>query len=95
MTAQRKPIMMKKPLNMAIRPMPPYGEFAPVWGTSCRPIPKTIAHPMNRKANRNLAFGLVTLRTQLDPPSAVMAERRMIPIIVMTMIAEIPKGIGC
>ena len=33
-TDQRKPIMMKKPVNMAISPMPPYGEFAPMWGTS-------------------------------------------------------------
>ena len=56
-TAQRKPIMMKKPLNRAIRPMPPYGEFAPVCGTSCRPIPKTTAQPMNRNANRNLRSG--------------------------------------
>ena len=29
MTAQRRPIMMKKPENMAMRPIPPYGEFAP------------------------------------------------------------------
>ncbi len=28
-TDQRKPIMMKNPLNIMIRPMPPYGEFAP------------------------------------------------------------------
>ncbi len=33
-TDQRKPIMMKKPVNRAIRPRPPYGEFAPMWGTS-------------------------------------------------------------
>ena len=33
-TDQRKPIMMKKPVNMAMSPMPPYGEFAPMWGTS-------------------------------------------------------------
>ena len=26
--------MMKKPLNMPIRPMPPYGEFAPSCGTN-------------------------------------------------------------
>ena len=29
MTAQRNPNMMKTPLNIMIRPMPPYGEFAP------------------------------------------------------------------
>jgi hypothetical protein len=28
-TDQMKPIMMKKPLNMATRPRPPYGELAP------------------------------------------------------------------
>ena len=33
-TDQRKPIMMKKPVNSAIRPSPPYGELAPSWGTS-------------------------------------------------------------
>ena len=63
MTAQSKPIMMKKPLNMAIRPSAPYGELAPTCGTSCRPIPKTTAHPMNRNVNRNLAFGFVIFRT--------------------------------
>ena len=52
--------MMKKPLNRAIRPIPPYGEFAPVCGTSCSATPKKIAQPMNRKANRNFPFGLVT-----------------------------------
>src|SRR5207344_1098854 len=35
-TAQRNPIMMKNPLNKPSRPMPPYGELAPVWGTSWR-----------------------------------------------------------
>ena len=33
-TAHRKPIMMKKPLNSAIKPSPPYGELAPSCGTS-------------------------------------------------------------
>jgi len=28
-TLQIRPIMMKKPLNIAMRPMPPYGELAP------------------------------------------------------------------
>jgi hypothetical protein len=28
-TDQMKPIMMKKPLNIAISPIPPYGELAP------------------------------------------------------------------
>ena len=64
-------------------------------GTSWRPIPKTTAQPMNRNANRNFAFGLVILRTQLAPPSAVIADRRMIPIIRITIAAEIPNGIGC
>ena len=67
--------MMKKPLNSAIRPIPPYGELAPWCGTSCSPTPKTSAQPMNRNPNRNFAFGLVTLRTQREPPSAVIAER--------------------
>ena len=70
-TAQRKPIMMKKPLNSAIRPIPPYGESAPSWGTSCRPIPKTTAQPMNRNANRNFAFGLVT---RADPARAALGR---------------------
>jgi hypothetical protein len=33
-TAQRKPIMMKNPLNSAISPSAPYGEFAPSCGTN-------------------------------------------------------------
>ena len=41
------------------------------------------------------AFGLVILRTQPEPPSAVIAERRMIVIMVITMMAETPNGMGC
>jgi hypothetical protein len=33
-TDQRKPIMMKNPTKRAMSPSPPYGEFAPSWGTS-------------------------------------------------------------
>lgn len=34
MTLQMKPIITKKPVNIATRPMPPYGELAPSCGTS-------------------------------------------------------------
>ncbi len=50
---------------------------------------------MNRNRNRNFAFGFVILRTQREPPSAAIAALSMIPIIVITMIAEIPNGTGC
>ena len=72
---------MKKPLNRATSPIPPYGELAPVCGTSWSPIPNTTAQPMNRNVNRNFAFGLVIARAQRDGPSDVIADLRMIPII--------------
>ena len=52
-TDQMKPIMMKKPVNIAISPSPPYGELAPSCGTSWSPIPKTTAQPTNRKPKTN------------------------------------------
>ena len=39
-TDQIRPIMMKKPLNRAIRPRPPYGVLAPTCGTSWRHDPE-------------------------------------------------------
>ncbi len=66
---------MKKPLNRAISPIPPYGELAPVCGTSWSPIPNTTAQPMNRNVNRNFAFGLVIRRAQRD--GALGGHRRL------------------
>ena len=66
---------MKKPLNRATSPIPPYGELAPVCGTSWSPIPNTTAQPMNRNVNRNFAFGLVIARAQRD--GALGRHRRL------------------
>ena len=68
--------MMKKPVNRAMRPIAPYGELAPTWGTSWRPIPKTTAQATNRKVNRNFVFGFVTFLTHLAPPSLESADFR-------------------
>src|SRR5262249_50227314 len=80
-TDQSTPIMMKKPTNSAIRPRPPYGEFAPSCGTSCRPIPNTTAQARKAKPNRYLVVGLVMNRLNRLGPSAVIADRRMISSI--------------
>ena len=48
---------MKNPLNIAISPMPPYGELAPSCGTSWSPIPNTIAHRTISAANSSFVFG--------------------------------------
>src|SRR5947207_3265960 len=87
--------MMKKPLNSAMSAKPPYGESAPSWGTSWRPIPKTSAQPTNNSPNRKRAFGLVIARTQPDGrPSAVDAARSQMNNIPPATTAEIPNGIG-
>ncbi len=65
--------MMKKPLNRAISPIAPYGELAPVCGTSWSPTPKKTAQAMNRNVNRNFPFGLVIRR---DPLRAALGGHR-------------------
>ena len=42
-----------------------------------------------------IAFGFVIFLTQVEPPSATIAERNMMKIIRPTTSAEIPNGMGC
>ena len=87
---------MKKPVNRAISPSAPYGELAPTWGTSCRPIPKTTAQTMNRNVNRNFAFGFVTLA---DPAGAALGRERGLEHDPDHQdddgASQMPNGMGC
>src|SRR6185369_13049804 len=94
MTAQMKPIMMNSPLNIAMRPRPPYGEFAPSWGTSWRPIPKTTAQPMKSAAKRNRLDGRVTKRLRLVGPAAENIERTRITSISTVRPVARPNSTG-
>ena len=65
--------MMKKPLNRAISPRPPYGVLAPTWGTSCRPIPKTDRPGDEQEREQELR---VRVRDLPDPARAALARQR-------------------
>jgi hypothetical protein len=93
-TLQRKPIMMKNPLNIMIKPIPPYGELAPSWGTSWSPIPNTTAQATNRKANTNFVVGRVINRPIPDGPSDDIAARSMIRSIPTVIAVAMPNSTG-
>src|SRR5207247_91418 len=68
--------------------------FAPSCGTNWRPIPKTTAHSTNRKPNTHLPCGPVMRRVQVERPSAAIADRRMITIMITVMVVAMPNSTG-
>jgi hypothetical protein len=86
--------MMNSPLNIAMRPRPPYGEFAPSWGTSCRPIPKRSAHAMKSAPKRKRLDGRVTKRLRLVGPWADIIDRTRITSMTTVRAVASPNSTG-